>query len=151
MNRETPNPDRQKLEEVVRIVRCGHAFFVHAYSALTDAQLRTAFAYIIDVKSQFLADVTPWISTMPVSLPDADSPAQSVERIYADARCNLSSEKLPGCANGLGFGEAQLLRLTEHAYEAATDIELKRLLKAYYPQFVICREAMWRLNSRLAA
>ena len=151
MNRHDDKRDQGKLEEVVRIVRSGHEFFVNAYAGLSDAQLRTGFAYIIDVKSQCLVDIAPWVCGEPIRVLDPDSPVVAIERIYADASRTFSGRKPIACASELGFGEAQLLRLTKQAYEATSDIKLKRLLKGYFPQFVICREAMWRLNSRLAA
>ena len=145
------NRHNDKLQEILRIVRSGRDFFVDAYANLTDAQLRTTFTYLTDVKSQFIVDVAPWTSSSLVGSIDSGSRAVAIERIYADARSNFRGEKIVASASELGFAEAQLLRLVEQAYEATTDIKLKRLLKAYYPQFIICREAMWRLSARCAA
>lgn len=139
------------LHQVVRIVESGHDFFVEAYAGLKDPEIRTAFSYISDVKSQLLADLSPWVSPAHPANGDPASPTVAVERIYADARKNFHGSRLEASANELGFGEAQLLRLVERAYELSDDMKLKRLLKAYYPQIVICREAMWRLSARLAA
>lgn len=141
------------LQQIVRVVQSGQDFFVNAYAELTDAEIRTAFTYIIDVKSQFLTELAPWISSasLPSANADVASPIVAIERIYADAKKNFHGNRLEASTNELGFGEAQLLRLVERAYEVSDDMKLKRLLKAYYPQFVICREAMWRLSARLAA
>ncbi|MGA9335699.1 MAG: hypothetical protein WBV39_15570 [Rudaea sp.] len=145
------NRQEDILQQIVRIVQSGHDFFVDVYAGLTDAEIRSAFSYVIDVKSQFLIDLSPWASASDQLLEDPDSPTVAIERIYADARKNFHGNRLDASANELGFGEAQLLRVIERAYELADDIKLKRLFKAYYPQFVICREAMWRLSARLAA
>ena len=139
------------LQQIVRIVQSGHDFFVDAYPGLTDAEIRTAFTYLIDVKSQFLSDLSPWTTAMTPHVQDANSPTVAIEQIYLDAKRNFHGNRLDASANELGFGEAQLLRVVEHAYELCDDMKLKRILKAYYPQFVICREAMWRLGERLAA
>ncbi len=139
------------LHQIVRIVQSGHDFFVDAYAGLTVPELRMAFTYIVDVKSQFLTDLAPWVTLSNQPVTDADSPVVTIERIYSDAKRDFHGSRLESSANELGFGEAQLLRLVERACESTDDITLKRTLKAYCPQIVICREAMWRLSARLAA
>jgi len=41
--------------------------------------------------------------------------------------------------------------LVERAFEDAEEPALRRLLKTHYAQLLVCRQAMWRLNGRLAA
>jgi len=135
------------LRQIARIARSGHRFFSGVYPALTDPELRTAFTYIIDVKKQFLVDLAPWLVPADDAIHDAASPAIAAERIYDDLRRRFKGNFVATSAHELGFGEARLLELVERAFDVADDADLKRLLKGYYPQLIICREAMWRLSA----
>jgi hypothetical protein len=145
------------LQQIVRIARSGRDFFLQMYPQVTDPEERTAFTYISDVKSQLIADLAPWvprIESRRTDNPDPStvertSPAAMVEKLYADARKNFRADA-PG-ANALRFGEEQLIKLVERAFEESSVPALKEILKSYYGQLVICREAMWRLQLRLAA
>ena len=145
------------LQQIVRIAQSGRDFFVQMYPRVTDPEERTAFTYISEVKSQLLTDLAPWVPTIaqnPVGSVDQPSvehasPAAIIEKMYAEARKHFRGEA-PG-ANALRFGEEQLIRLVERAFEESSVPALKEILKSYYGQLVICREAMWRLQLRLAA
>jgi hypothetical protein len=149
------------LQQIVRIARSSRGFFVEMYPRVTDSDVRTAFGYIVDVKSQLLVELAPWAPQAAhdqagsdhsdSALADRTSPAAVVEKMYADARKNFRGEAPATCANALSFGEEQLLKLTERAFEESHVPALKELLKSYYGQLVICREAMLRLHARLAA
>ncbi len=139
------------LQQVDRITRSGHRFFVGAYSSVTNAQVRTAFNYIIEVKKHLLIDLERWIKPGNDSLHDMASPAAAVERTYEDLGRNFDANSLGTIAQELGFCEAQLLKLVERMFESTNDADLKRLLKAYYPQLIICREAMWRMSAQRVA
>ena len=155
------NMNRQEdvLHQVVRIAQSGRDFFVEAYPGVVDAEVRTTFAYIAEVKSRLLADLTPWLaansnSSQPeLSADSADhiSPAAIVAKTYADARKTFRGDAPAAGAAALGFGEEQLLRLVGRAFEQSGAPALKQLLKSYHPQLVICREAMLRLRARQAA
>lgn len=135
------------MQQIDRIARSGHRFFVDAYSSLQDPEVRTAFNYIVDVKKQLLVDIARWITPIHDSLHDAASPALAAERTYQDLGRNFQANSLSTNAQELGFCEAQLLKLVERVFEVTTDADLKRVLKAYYPQLIICREAMWRMSA----
>jgi hypothetical protein len=153
------------LQQINRIARCSRKFFVETYPGVRDAEVRTAFAYLSEVKGQLIAELAPWLpeagakpghdesdqSGSDGSSADRTSPAAIVEKMYADVHRNFRSDAPAMSANALSFGEEQLLRLVERAFEGSPVSAQKRLLKSYYSQLIICREAMWRLHSRLAA
>lgn len=145
------------LQQIVRIAQSGRDFFVQMYPRVTDPEERMAFTYISEVKNQLLVDLAPWVpkveskSAASAALPLAErtSPAAIVEKLYVEARKNFRGEAAG--ANALRFAEEQLIRLVERAFEESSVPALKEILKSYYGQLVICREAMWRLQLRLAA
>jgi hypothetical protein len=149
------NMNRQEdlLQQITRIARSSHGFFVDVYPGVTDAEVRTAFAYISEVKGRLLQDLAPWMPPAATSTDPTDhiSPATVVEKMYADARRNFRGATPAASAGALSVGEEQLLRLLERAFAGSSASILKNLLKSYYPQLVICREAMSRLHARLAA
>ncbi len=147
------NRHEDLLQQIARMARSSHDFYVDVYPGVTDAEIRTAFAYISEVKSRLLADLTPWMPPKAALSDPADhiSPATVVEKMYADARRNFRGTAPAASAGALSFGEEQLLRLLERAFTGTTNATLKDLLKSYYPQLVICREAMSRLHARMAA
>ena len=149
------NRHEDVLHQVARIARSGRDFFVEAYPGVVDAEVRTTFAYIAEVKSRLLADLAPWLtlgidSSDPVS-DDHISPAAIVAKTYADARKTFRGDAPAASAAALSFGEEQLLRLLGRAFEQTENQSLKQLLKSYHPQLVISREAMLRLRARQAA
>jgi hypothetical protein len=143
------------LQQVARIARSGRDFFAGAHPGVVDAEVRTTFAYIAEVKSRLLTDLAPWLtSAMESSSPALDdhiSPAAIVAKTYADVRKTFRGDAPAASAAALGFGEEQLLRLVGRAFEQSDDAALKQLLKSYHPQLVISREAMLRLRARRAA
>ena len=70
---------------------------------------------------------------------------------YADAHKAFRSDVPANVANSLGFAEAQLCKLLQRAFDEAETPALKQVLKSYYAELLICRQAMWRLHARLAA
>jgi hypothetical protein len=147
------NSHEDLLQQIARIARSSRDFFVDVYPGVTDAEVRTAFAYISEVKSRLLEDLAPWMPPAAATIEAIDhiSPAAIVEKMYADARKNFRGTAPAASAGALSVGEEQLLRLLERAFVGSSAINLKELLKSYYPQLVICREAMSRLHARLAA
>ncbi|MDR3386084.1 MAG: hypothetical protein P4L92_03455 [Rudaea sp.] len=147
------NRHEDLLQQIARIARASHDFFVDVYPGVTDAEVRTAFAYISEIKSRLVADLEPWLAPTAANggMGDHISPASVVEKMYADVRRNFRGNQPAASAAALGFGEEQLLRLTERAFSDASVSSLRELLKSYYPQLVICREAMFRLRARQAA
>ena len=154
------NRNEDVLQQIAGIARRSRDFFVDMYPSVTDAEVRTAFAYISDVKSQLLTDLAPWLPQgalerwLPQDAQDRAehiSPMAMVEKMYADVRKSFRGSMPAASAHALSFGEEQLLRLLERAFEGSSVSTLKELLKSYYPQLVICREAMHRLRTRLAA
>lgn len=144
------------LQQIACIARSSRDFFVEMYPRVTDPEVRTAFGYILDVKSQLIVELEAWAPEVAADhsnpdLADRTSPAAMVKKMYTDARKNFRGEAPAACANALSFGEEQLLKLTERAFEESRVPALKELLKSYYGQLVICREAMLRLHARLAA
>jgi hypothetical protein len=143
------------LHQVARIARSGRDFFVEVYPGVVDAEVRTTFAYIAEVKNRLLADVTPWLTagadSMGEDTGDHISPAAIVAKTYSDTRKTFRGDAPAASASALSFGEEQLLRLLGRAFEQSNVPTLKQLLKSYHPQLVISREAMWRLRARQAA
>jgi uncharacterized protein (TIGR02284 family) len=138
------------LEEIARIARAGRGFFVATYPAVVDAEIRTAFAYVSDVKARLLSDLQAWVPAM--SATDGNSSrVAAVERAYVEAHAAFDGAMPDAVALALGFGEDQLLKRVGHAYAAARLPALRQLLKTHYAQLLICRQAMWRLNGRMAA
>jgi len=152
------NRQEDVLHQVARIARSGRDFFLEVYSGIVDAEVRTTFAHIAEVKNRLLTDLMPWLtppleSSNPPAGDSADhiSPAAIVAKAYADARKTFRGDAPAASAAALGFGEEQLLRLLGRAFEQAENQSLKQLLKSYHPQLVISREAMSRLRARQVA
>lgn len=141
----------QVLERIARIARCGYDFFVSVYPRVQDPEVRTAFAYIADVKNRFLVDLAPWLANVEHDEQDSISPTAIIARMYADLTRNFSGAAPAVSANALSFAEEQLLRLIERGFENASVPALKDLFKTYYPQLIVCRDAMRRLRERIAA
>ncbi len=146
------------LHQVACIARSGRDFFVQVHPGIVDPEVRTTFAYIAEVKDRLLTDLLPWLTPAlePSSTPAQDSddrisPAVIVAKAYGDARKMFRGDAPAASAAALIFGEEQLLRLFERAFEQAENEALKQLLKSYHPQLVISREAMTRLRARLVA
>ncbi|MGH8042104.1 MAG: hypothetical protein ACREPN_08690 [Rudaea sp.] len=141
------------LRQIVRIARTGHEFFVSVYPRIDDPQVRMAFAYLIEVKAQLVADLNAWLP--PADPADgAHTPvAAAVEQIYAyaDAYWYIRGDTPTACAHELGHGEAQLLQLVQRALALARQPALRDLLGAVCSQLVICRESLWRLRMPAAA
>lgn len=141
------------LRQIARIAHSGHDFFVSVYPRIDDPQVRMAFAYLIDVKAQLIADLAAW-------LPPSD-PAEGwhgpvlarVEQMYthADAYWYIRGDTPAACAQELGDGEAQLLQLVRRATALARQRALRDRLHAVCSQLVICRELLWRLRMPAAA
>ena len=141
------------LQQTLRIARASRDFFVFAEPAMKDSEVRMAFEYIGQVKGKLASDLEPYVAANDGQAVGATlSPASSVEKIYQDLRTSVRSSGVSAAAaRTLAAGEEQLVRLVERAFEQATNATLKDMLKAYYPQLVICREAMARLRARQAA
>jgi len=140
----------EKLQDIVRIAQSSRDFFVAAYPHVAEPELRTAFAYISDVKARLIADMTPWTPQEPcVSARKPDSDA--IERLYADARALLGRRPPEQFGDALSFGEDQLLKRVERAFDEVRLPALRQLLRSYQSQLAVCRQAMWRLNGRMAA
>lgn len=147
--------NEQVLQDIVRIAKSGRDFFSETSSRVTDTEVRTAFVYLSEVKTRLIDELIPWVprakDTAPGS-PSAIVPSVIVtEKLYMDARTNFRSNQPESIANALSFGEDQLLKLVERAFNAARAPALKQLLKSYYAELSICRDAMSRLRARLAA
>lgn len=143
--------NEQVLQNMIRIARSGRDFFAHIYPRVNDPEVRMALAYVTDVKNRFLNDLSAWAPQPPADSEDRTSPAAMVEKMYADARRNFRGAAPAETGNALSVGEVQLCRLLERAYEEADSPGLRRLLKSYYAELMLCRQAMWRLQARRAA
>ena len=140
----------QQLQEITCIARAGREFFAAAYPVLADAEIRTAFAYVGDVKHRLIADLHPWVPGLSAN-DRRSSRVAAVERAYVEALAGFDGRMSDTVALALGFGEDQLLNLVGRAYEGARLPALRLLLKTHYSQLLICRQAMWRLSGRMAA
>jgi len=144
------NSNEQVLQNMARIAQSGRDFFTDIYPRVLSSEVRTAFAYVADVKSRLLRDLAPWVPHIERS-EDRTSPAATVEKMYDDARKAFRGDVPAPVAHALGFGEAQLCKLLQRAFDESDSPALKQMLKSYYAELLICRQAMWRLHARLAA
>ena len=141
------------LLQIARIARSGRDFFVAAEPRINDAEIRMAFEYIGQVKGRLAADLAPFVARTQTAQPTpapSVSAAANIEKMYRDIGAALPRVNRVN-ANALASSEEHLLRLVERAFETSQNAKLKELLKLYYPQLVICREAMTRLRARQAA
>lgn len=145
--------DREQdlLQQVLRIARAGRKFFNAVTLSIADAEVRSGFEYIAEVKGRLIGDLSPWTREISAEPMQHVSAAVSVEKVYADLERTFRREPPVASARVLAIGEEQLLRAVERAFDVTQNADLKALLKTYYPQLVICREAMARLRSRQAA
>jgi uncharacterized protein (TIGR02284 family) len=141
----------QVLQNMIRIARSGKDFFSAIYPRVSDPEVRMAFTYVTDVKSRLIDDLSKWVPQGEDESADRTSPAVAVEKMYADARTNFRGDAPAETGNALATGEVQLCRLVERAFEETKVPALKRLLKTYYSELMLCRQAMWRLQARRAA
>lgn len=139
----------EMLRDIVRIASASRDFCAATYAEIDDAETRTTFAFIADEKSRLVADLLPWIGT-PADL-RRRSAAEPVEAMYRAARAAFDRRATVNVAGALGFGEDQLLACIDRAHEQTRLPELRRLLKAHRIQLQTGRQAMWRLDGRLAA
>lgn len=136
------------LRAIVRVAEAGRGFFITAQNRVADPEIRAAFAFAGDTRNRLIADLRPWLAR---SEGARDSIVATLVRMYADA-CGALGRRGPAhLAHALGIGENHLIRLIERAFDDAGEPALRRLLKAHYAQLLVCRQAMWRLNGRLAA
>jgi uncharacterized protein (TIGR02284 family) len=145
------NSNEQVLHNMARIARSGREFFADVYPRVLSPEVRQAFAYITDVKTRLLRDLQPWVPQIEAQDDDRTSPAALVQKMYSDAHRAFRSDISATVANALGFAEAQLCKLLQRAFDEADSPALKQVLKSYYAELLICRQAMWRLHARLAA
>ena len=141
----------QVLQNMIRIARSGRDFFRAVYPRVVDPEVRMAFTYVTDVKSRLIDDLSKWVPPVEDDIADRTSPAAVVEKMYADSRRNFRGNAPAEVSHALSSGEVQLCRLLERAFEESNIPALKRLLKAYYSELMLCRQAMWRLQARRAA
>ena len=144
--------NEQVLQNMVRIARSGRDFFAQLYPRVTDPEVRMAFSYVTDVKNRLVNDLTPYVTATAVDEQDRTSPAALVEKAYAEARRHFRGDAPAELGPALSIGEMHLCRLLERAFEdAASPPQLKRVLKGYYAELMLCRQAMWKLQARRAA
>jgi uncharacterized protein (TIGR02284 family) len=148
---EMPTSQRVEalLRAIIRVAEAGREFFIGAQNRIADPDIRAAFAYAGDTKNRLISDLRPWLAHDAGGV--ADSIAATLVRMYADARGALRRRAPAHLAHALGIGENHLIRLVERAFEDTEEPALRRLLKTHYAQLLVCRQAMWRLNGRLAA
>ena len=144
------NREEDLLQQITRIAGAGCDFFVEMRSRIADNEVRAAFDYISEVKSQFVLDLTPWAPAEKAAEHHV-SAAASAERIYVDLRRTFDGTRPQLSAGLLDIGEQQLMRLVERVFETAKSPALRQTLKAHYPALVVCREAMSKLSARRVA
>jgi uncharacterized protein (TIGR02284 family) len=138
------------LQDIVRAAQSGRDLFADLGSRAREGEVREAFDYVADVKRRLLESLATWTPTAP-SGQSASATVAALEKLYADVREHFKGEAPAPVAHALTFGEDQLLKLTERAFEGTRVPALRQLLKSYYPELSICQRAMSRLRTRLAA
>lgn len=137
----------EALQDIVRVARSGHAFFVDTGSRAQEGEVREAFAYVADVKKRLVDSLATW--TPPEPSRDRSSPmVAAVEKLYADVRQHFHGDAPQSVAHALTFGEEQLIKMTERAFAGTRVPALRQLLKSYYSELSICQQAMSRLRTR---
>lgn len=142
--------EQDLLQQIVRIASVGRDFFVEMQGRIRDREVRAAFEYIADIKNRFVLELMPWVPAG-TSENHHVSAAASAERIYVDLKRTFDGARPQSSAGLLDIGEQHLMRLVERSFEAAKSPLLRDLLKAHYPELVVCREAMSRLSTRKVA
>jgi hypothetical protein len=145
------NRQEDLLRQIIRIAKSGRDYFAAVYPSVIDADMRSAFVYMSEIKERLIADIEPWIPAIQEDVSDHVSPAALVEKMYRDARAAFRTSEPAASAKALTVAEEQLSRLVERTFEVTTDARLKDALKAHYPQLLVCVEAMRRLRARMAA
>jgi hypothetical protein len=140
----------QALQDIVRVAQSGRDLFVDLGSRARDGEVQEAFGYVADVKRRLIESLAPW--TPPASAGQcACAIVAEVEKLYADVGEHFNAQAPASMAHALTFGEDQLVKLTERAFEGTRVPALRQLLKSYYSELSICQQAMSRLQTRLAA
>ncbi len=140
----------QALQDIVRVAQSGRDLFVDMGARAGEGEVREAFAYVADVKERLIESLAAWTPPAP-SGRRATGIVAAVENLYADVRQHFRDDAPGSVAHALTFGEDQLIRLTERAFERTRVPALRQLLKSYYSELSICQQAMSRLRTRLAA
>ena len=141
----------QEWQDIARSARSGRNFFAEAAPRARESEISAAFGYVADVKARLIDNLATWTATSAEGAGRHSPTVAAVEKLYADAARHFRPEAPASVAHALAFGEDQLLRLTEHAFETARTPVLRQLLKQYYSEISICRQTMSRLQARLAA
>ncbi len=138
------------LQDIVRLAQSGRELFIDLGSRARESDVREAFDYVADVKKRLIESLAAWTPLEP-SDQRARAAVAEVEKLYADVRERFNGEEPAPVAHALAFGEDELLKLTERAFEGTRVPALRQLLKSYYAELSICQQAMSRLRTRLAA
>ena len=137
--------DQQKLQDIVRLAQSGRDFFASTGPGAAETEVRAAFAYVADVKARLIHSLSVWAPA-----PAADNSSAGA-RLYNEARQIFRSDAPATAASVLTRGEDQLLKLVESGFQSTRVPALRQLLKSFYSEVAICRQAMARLQARLAA
>ncbi|HET7065281.1 MAG TPA: hypothetical protein VFI49_13500 [Rudaea sp.] len=140
----------QTLQDIVRVAQSGRDFFVDIGSRAVEREVRETFAYVADVKKRLIESLAAWTPAPPPSR-RASGIVAAVEKLYRDVRHHFRGDAPASVAHALTFGEDQLIKLTERAFEGTRVPALRQLLKSYYSELSICQQAMSRLRTHLAA
>jgi uncharacterized protein (TIGR02284 family) len=138
------------LQDIVRVAQTGRELFVELGSRAEEGEVRDAFVYVADVKRQLIESLAAWTPPAP-SGRRASGIVAAVEKLYGDVRQHFHGDAPASVAHALTFGEDQLIKLTERAFERTRIPALRQLLKSYYSELTVCQQAMSRLQTRLAA
>ena len=138
--------NEQQLQDIVRLAQSGREFFLAAGPGAAETEVRAAFAYVADVKSRLIHGLAIWAPATATS-----GSVNAGEKLYNEARQSFRYDAPATAAPILTQAEDQLLRQVECAFEATRVPALRQLLKSFYSEVAICRQAMARLQSRLAA
>lgn len=135
------------LQDIVRVAHCGRELFSDLGCRAYDGEVREAFAYVADVKKRLIDSLGTW--TPPAPSGEQSGPiVATVEKLYADVRQHFHGDAPQSVAHALTFGENQLVKLTERAFEGTRVPALRQLLKSYYSELSVCQRAMSRLRTR---
>jgi len=140
--------NEQQLQDIVHLAQSGRDFFASVGPGAAETEVRAAFAYVADVKSRLVHALATWASPLAVG---RSASVNAGEKLYTEARQTFRSDAPAPAATVLTQAEDQLLRLVECAFETTRVPALRQLLKSFYSEVAICRQAMARLQSRLAA
>jgi hypothetical protein len=144
-------PNQTSLEQIAYAARAGRDFFEQSAPEILDSEIRETFAFIAALKAHLVMDMASLVRIKADDQPVAATPASTLSKVYRDAAAHFDPREVAGCTLALSFAEQQLLGLIKRAFEQNPSMEVRRLLRAYFPRIALSCNALQRLQRRQVA